>query len=218
MDSSISFLDFAPLAEFTDRFGEVRAIAGCSVLGRLEFWERIKQIHQVMADGDQTESWQSLYCSSKRLQHLVIRCLELNGIDPDWLSFDHLQQFLFHRWDEQKGEFQPGWLLEINSPSQTEGNGKSEPLSKEELVAAIAISCSNLKEALDLAQNLKPADFLLGTLEAQAELKDKDSRERKKRKKTAKKLRDELGGNEGIKKLLQTPIEELQQAATNGSV
>lgn len=207
----IPFMDFQPLAEFSDRFGEIRAIAGCSVLGRIEFWERLKQIQLLMSDSDQQQTWQQLYHSSKRLQHLVKRCLELNGIDPDWLSFDHLQQFLFHRFDEEKGEFMPGWLVELNTPPETEGSsGKTETLTREELIAAIALTCSNLTEALNLAHNVKPADLLMGAIAAQTEMKDPETREKKKRRRNTKKLKEEMGADK-LKELINTPVENLEE-------
>jgi hypothetical protein len=206
----IPFIDFKPLAEFTDRLGHVRPIAGCSVLGRLEFWERVERLYDLMKEAERDDHWQQLYHSSKEFRHTIHTCLTLNGIDPDWLTFDQLQALLFHRVDEESGELRPGWLMELNTPPTEEPTGKAgDPLTAEELVAALAATAGSLKDALELAQHVRPADFLLGIAQAQAELKDQESRERRQRKKVVQRLKRELGMDE-IKRLIQTPIEQLQ--------
>lgn len=206
----IPFIDFKPLAEFSDRLGHTRPIPGCSVLGRLEFWERVERLYDLMKDADPGQHWQALYHGSKEFRHNIYACLTLNGVDPEWITFDQLQALLFHRVDEESGELRPGWLMELNTPPEEESTGKAgDPLTVEELVAALAATAGNLKDALELAQNVRPADFLLNIAKAQVELKDEEARERRKRKKAADKLKKRLGMDE-LRRLISTPVEQLQ--------
>jgi hypothetical protein len=206
----IPYLQFSALAEFSDRLGETQEIAGCSPLGVMEFWDRIRQIQRSLQDSG--KHWISLFHQDEHFRFMVLRCLELNAVDPDWLNFEILEQFLFHRWDAEKEEFAPGWLLELNSPP--ESNTKTttvDALTSEELVAAIALTCGNLQEGMQIAQELRPAHVLAALLEAQAELKDEKLRDKKKLKKVTQRMKDRLGMEE-LKRLINTPVEELEQA------
>lgn len=207
----IPFIDFKPLADFSDRTGIVRSIYGCTPLGRLEFWERIEQINSLLKQESAEYSWEEVYQLNAAFRHQVNRCLELNGIDPEWLTFAHVEAFLFHRLDPESEEFRPGWLLELNSPPKSEQKPKTdgEVLTVEELVAAIALTVGNTKEALELASTVRPADSLLGVIEAQSEMKDSEARERKKRKRTSEKIKKKLGEDE-LKRLINTPVEQLR--------
>lgn len=161
---------------------------------------------------DRPETWQQIYRTNKRFQHICTQCLQLNGVDPDWLTFDQLEALLFQRIDADTGEIRAGWLLELNRPPEAEGSskGKGEALSAEEMVAAIALTTGNLKEALELYTSVRPSQFVSELLKAQAELKDPDSRTKRKRRKIAKRVKEEHSPEE-LKRLLAMPIEELKE-------
>lgn len=204
----LPFIDLKPLAEFVDRTGKVRAIAGCSVVGYFEFWERIEQLHHILKQPtcDAADSWHTLYRSSPQFRHLITRCLELNGIDPEWVSLDQTEQFLFHRWDEEREEYAPGWLVELNNQSDKPKAERTEdPLSVEELLAAMSTTVGNLKEAMELAQSVRPAQSLFKAVDAEAQIKA-GSHTKSKRRKSLEKLRRSLTP-EQRQRLFEKPVE-----------
>jgi hypothetical protein len=154
-----NWIEFAPPAEFQDRDGIVRPIATCSLIGRFEFNERIEQIQSRLALAEAGESWQVLYDRDKRLRFYVDRCLQLNGISPEWVTLEMVEAFLFHRFDEETDEYLPGWLVELNSPKQAPHKVAPEkPLTLAEILAALSLQTS-VSDALEVASSI-PAEMV----------------------------------------------------------
>lgn len=95
-----------PRLEFEDRFGVIRSLAGCSLMGRQEFFERLQQLQARIDALPEAATVAELYDTDSRFRHYCDRCLILNGIDPDWLTVGMLPDFLFVRVVE--GETRPG--------------------------------------------------------------------------------------------------------------
>jgi hypothetical protein len=153
----VEFFEFAPAAEFVDRTGIVRPIYGCSLLGRDEFWQRLAQLANRL-ESVTAGSFQAAYALDPRTQQLTARLLQLNGIDPDWVTLAQAEQLLIS----------PGHLAQLNQAEQpTEASvGKDTPPTLPELIAAIS-SFSSIKDALDLA-NTVPANLLGDIVTARA--------------------------------------------------
>jgi len=158
------YLEFSPRAEFVDRLGITRRVALCSLIGQQEFFERITEIASLLGGADAGESWQELYTKSDRFQFLSKRCLELNGIDPEWLTLNDLEPLLIGQEDD------PGWLVTLNTPKPAEGKekGQKDSASLAEIVAAIGSMTGSIEEGLRLVATL-PAPVLLEILEARVD-------------------------------------------------
>jgi hypothetical protein len=140
-------------------------------------------------------SIESLYRTSKRIRHIVNRLLELNGIDPDWLTWGMISQLLFGR-KEESGTITEGFLISLNRPAAKDDDGSGEPLTtKAQIVAAIALQCSSIEEALRLAETI-PAKTLFPVLDAKADMQmPPEQRQKKEFKKVLAKNRDALAEN-----------------------
>jgi hypothetical protein len=157
-----------PRLEFEDRAGVIRSLAGCSLIGRQEFYERLQQIQTRITELPETSTVAELYDTDSRFRHYCDRCLILNGIDPDWLTMVMLGDFLFVRVVE--GEARPGLLIELNQSPDT-GKKVDNPATLHEILAALATHEKSLKTALELASDLNlPANDLLEILTARSEL------------------------------------------------
>ena len=202
----MEFIEFPPVAEFTDRYGKTRPIATCSVLGREEFWERLQQIQGRLSRCTQAEGWQDLYDRDERLRFLVDRCLILNGIDPDWVTLSQVESLLFHRMNEEKGEPEHGWLIELNRTKQSSQNKSDEPpLTTEETIALIALANGgSIKEAIDAATSI-PAVRLMPIVQAKADLQDPKHAEKKKKKV----MKEKHVGD--LERLLSIPVDDLPE-------
>ena len=165
------WIDFAPLAEFVDRSGVTRSIYGCSLLGRFEFIDRQEQLKSLMDAATDDQTWQVLCLNNRSFATAVDRCLQLNGIDPDWVTPEMIEQFLFARFED--GVWKSGWLVEINTRSSAsltdQGKGEGIESTLPNLLALVSLSCDSLSEAIDLAGNM-PGNLLLDTIEARGEL------------------------------------------------
>jgi hypothetical protein len=150
----------------------------------------MNEIWQILESQSESESWMDLYEWDKRFKFLCDRTLELNGIDPDWLTPGMIQAMLFTR--EEKGEIRSGWLLEINRPVQGKGRGKDKdknPATLAHALAAIATQTEDLRKALDLADTI-PAKDLQAVLSELAELRQAQAEpEKAQRKKNQAKAR-----------------------------
>jgi hypothetical protein len=166
----MEWISFAPTAEFEDRAGIVRAVFGCSIAGRFEFFDRLKQIETLLKTVDSGESWQALYERDKKFRHYVDRCLVLNGIDPDWVTLGMVEVFLFHRLDEETQEYKPGWLVELNLPKQSQSQAKGSPLSLTDIIAALSLQ-AGISDAIAAVSTL-PAHLAGEILEERERLSD----------------------------------------------
>lgn len=163
----IKWIDFAPLAEFVDRSGVTRSIYGCSLIGRFEFADRQEQLKAMLDAAIEGETWQDLYLNNRSFSNAVDRCLQLNGIDPDWLTPETIEQLLFARFED--GEWKSGWLSELNSRESKPSTGEGIESTLPNLLALVSLSCDSLNEAIELASSM-PGNLLLDTIEARSEL------------------------------------------------
>ena len=163
----MKWIDFAPLAEFVDRSGVTRSIYGCSLLGRFEFIDRLEQLKSLMDAATDDETWQVLHLNNRSFATAVDRCLQLNGIDPDWVTPEMIEQFLFARFED--GVWKSGWLVELNARESKPANGEGIESTLPNLLALVSLNCDSLSEAIDLAGNM-PGNLLLDTIEARGEL------------------------------------------------
>ena len=153
------YLEFSPIAEFPDRNNIVRPIYGTTIMGRFEFADRLADIEQMLSEALEFVTWESLYISQSRFRHSIDKALQCWGIDPEWLTPQHIEQLLFMRGEE------PGWLIELSKGKNERGQGKAQTLA--ETLATISTHCQSLQEALDLA-NTVPADLLVEVLNTKA--------------------------------------------------
>ncbi|HEY9639054.1 MAG TPA: hypothetical protein V6C57_01145, partial [Coleofasciculaceae cyanobacterium] len=190
--------------DFVDRFGTTRIIAGCSLCGREEFFARIRELCDRMnSEAGADETWEQFYERDDRTKFLVKRCLELNGIDPDWVNLSMIDQLLLSRPGELEGMPKQGWLVELNLPRKPAQEGQAAA-SLEQMIAALSSHTQGLIEALELARDPKyPANELVEILEARVEqqkeaLPDKKKPTRADFEKQRKKLQERLSKvNEG---------------------
>lgn len=161
------WIDFSPLAEFVDRSGVTRSIHGCSLIGRFEFADRQEQLKAMLDGAIEGETWQDLYLNNRAFANAVDRSLQLNGIDPDWLTPETIEQLLFARFEDR--EWKSGWLSELNARVSKLSTGEGIESTLPNLLALVSLSCDSLSEAIDLAANM-PGNLLLDTIEARGEL------------------------------------------------
>lgn len=161
------WINFAPLAEFVDRSGVTRSIYGCSLIGRFEFIDRQEQLKAMLDAAIEGETWQDLYLNNRSFSNAVDRCLTLNGIDPDWVTPESIEQLLFARFED--GEWKSGWLGELNARESKQSAGEGIESTLPNLLALVSLSCDSLNEAIELASNM-PGNLLLDTIEARSEL------------------------------------------------
>ena len=165
------FLDLPAPAEFVDRHGIVRAIATCSPVGRVQFWEAIVRLGQLLEGGNAQDSWWDLHDGNQEFRHLVIRCLELNGVDKDWVNLQQIGYLLF----------EPGYLLQLNR-----GEEAIAPSAEEEestlytYIASLWQATGNPEMAMRMAADV-PSIHLDKILEAYGDRLEQSTPEGKKR-------------------------------------
>lgn len=164
----MNWIDFPPLAEFVDRAGIVRSIYGCTLLGRFEFIDRQTQIKAILDSSPDSTTWQELYISNTQFRVFVDRCLALNGIDPDWLTPETIEQLLFARLDGET--WKAGWLTELNTrESKSVSSGQLIEATLPNMLAYVSLACESMSEAIELATGM-PGNLLIDTIEARNEL------------------------------------------------
>jgi hypothetical protein len=208
----MEFIEFPSPAEFVDRFGNIRAIATCSVLGIVEFEERLKQIQERLKPSREGETWQTFYKRDKYFRHLIKRCLELNGIKLKWVTLDQVERLLFYRYDAETAEYRPGWLLELNGMKEgdrPQPEKPAEPLSVEEIIAVISLSTNGLEEAVRLASQL-PASSMHKIISARTEMTDPKAAEKRKFKKVKAKFEAD---RESYDRIMNMSPEEIRSRA-----
>lgn len=154
--------------EFEAVDGRIRSFYGCSVVGAIEFDERLEELRQALKGQSDGGSTEALYRDDKWIRHLIDRCLELNGIDPSWVTWEMVSQLLFGRTVD--GQAREGYLVELNRPEGVRNVGDaSVPLSsRSEVLAAIASHCGSLEGAYRLAETV-PSRELWAVLEKKNE-------------------------------------------------
>ncbi len=155
--------------EFEAVDGVIRSFYGCSVVGAIEFDERLAELQQALREQPPEVSTETLYRNDKWVRFLIDQLLGLNGIDPKWCNWDMVSQFLFGRVVD--GKVTEGYLIELNRPdTQRQSDKTDHPVSgKAGLIAAIARHCEGLEEAYRIAETI-PAHELLEVLRQKAEL------------------------------------------------
>jgi hypothetical protein len=159
------WIELGVLAEFADRSGIIRQTAGCSLVGRFEFSQRLEQLQEMLEQMPSEQPWADEYHRGGRFAHVIDRLLELNSLKTDWLTLDMVSTLLFGRVDED-GNILPGWLIELNSPTQTDKRSTGEPATLATMVAGLSES---LAEAIELAEGL-PAQVTIEIAHARAEM------------------------------------------------
>lgn len=152
------------IAEFVDRNGIVRPIYALSFAAYQEFYERLAFIKDI-ASGEFTLTWQEMFESETAFRYSCCRCLELNGISPNWVTFHQLGQLLINRHED--GQSREGWLLTLNRlPAATEQNdGAASDASGtvESIIASLYLQGVSLPDAFSLMYSV-PAHLLTLTL------------------------------------------------------
>ena len=161
------WIDFAPLAEFVDRSGVTRSIHGTSLIGRFEFVDRLEQLTSMLDAAIDGETWQDLYLNNRAFANAVDRCLTLNGIDPNWVTPESIEQLLFARFED--GEWKSGWLSELNRRESKSSKGEGIEPTLPNLLALVSLICDSLSEAINLASDM-PSGLLLDVIDARSEL------------------------------------------------
>lgn len=193
----MKWLNFPILAEYEDRFGVVRQLYGCTILGRFEFAERLQQISDRMATLPADQPWTEAYRKDAQLRHAIDRALGCWGIEPNNLTPAHIEAFLLYR--EHNGQYVPGYLSELLADPAT-APSSDEPPTLAEAIAAVATHCESLTEAIELAGTI-PSTALNDILAAKNELAEAAENPAKKPK------------NKEIAKHIQDNFDELMRAA-----
>ena len=160
----IKFASFESIdrLDFVDRLGKIRTTKGTSIRGGEEFRDRLQQLYQLLEEADNRETIGGLYLKNEYFAHICDRCLELNGIDPDWVNEGMLVGLLFHY------ESNPGVLVRLNQPEKAAKPGQKSATTHD-LVGCLWTHTQDLQKALDIAQNY-PAKEVLGVLDAKSQL------------------------------------------------
>jgi hypothetical protein len=135
--------------------GKIRSFRGCSLSGLMEFNERMDELRSAL-EPYSSESLQDVYLSSVRVRWLCDRLLELNGIQPHWVTPLQLSELLFN-----------GLLLQVNRLKQSDGESTSEqPLTTPQLIAqAMLVTGGDVEAAIALVEQL-PAQMAIDLIEA----------------------------------------------------
>lgn len=172
---------------FYDRWGKYRSTQGCSLIGLGEFkrWlEILVDLVGKYSESHKTLTYAELYQQSIEgddvspiLATACDRLLELNGIDPEWVTPAMLGKLLFNHLDEQ-GQPKPGLLIALNYPNRVaEPNQQSEDINAvANAIATLTKVTEGLQEALDIA-NSEPWKPVSEVLNAIAEQQKKENPE-----------------------------------------
>lgn len=147
------------LLEFSDRFGNIRASAGCSLKGKVEFDARIKLLGELLKKYQQ-ETIGEVYLKDREFAHHCDRALSLNGVDPDWVNEAILINLLFLYKQS------PGLLVQLNtsqkSKVKSQKSGEKEA-TYYDLLAGLYANTQDLEQAIRLAEE-KPWKEVMGAL------------------------------------------------------
>jgi hypothetical protein len=164
----MKWLQLGILAEIVDRSGTVRQTAGCSIVGRREFAQRLEQIQEVLGEQEGGVVWYDLYGADLRFTHLLDRCMMLNGLDADWFTPSQIEALLFPHLGEG-GEPQQGHLIAINAGTtdQSDRQTSQAPQTMGEVIACLS---EDLEQAMAIATEV-PADLAIAINQAQAAMR-----------------------------------------------
>jgi hypothetical protein len=160
------WLDLGILAEIVDRSGIVRQTAGCSIVGRQEFGQRIQRLNEIiLANAENQTNWDGIYASNPEFAHNINQVLRLNSLDPDWFTPNQIEKLLFSSLDDD-GQIQAGWLVRLNSPPRPDDEPTGEPQSLAEVIACLG---EDLEQAIAAATEL-PAQIAIEINQARVEM------------------------------------------------
>lgn len=157
--------DFAlDCVEFADRFGILRTTYGCSLLGADEFRARLEALTQHLESADQQATIAKLYKQDKFFRHHCDRCLQLNGVDPDWLDAKGLiLEGLLFTYDNDAG-----LLIRLNSTTaDPAATAPMTPATTADVGATLLALSSDLSKVIEQL-NILPAKQVASILEARA--------------------------------------------------
>lgn len=172
---------------FQDIRGNLRLIEGCP-LSRVEELQDLFALlyEEVDEAGDEFPTFKSLYLERQTVRSICKAILELHGLKESWLDLERLIALIFCRQDE-KGEFLPGLLLQLNGLTDKKESESASLEGKQTHLEALAIMVSNLinlelakdaESALNLI-NSTPADKLEAIVESRIAATDKKSAKRR---------------------------------------
>jgi hypothetical protein len=155
------------LLEFSDRFGNIRSTAGCSLKGKVEFDARIKLLGELLKNY-QDETIGAVYLCDREFAHHCDRALQLNGIDPDWVNEAILINLLFLY------KRSPGLLIQLNRGQRAalkdtaSHKGRGQRAGEKEatyydLLAGLYAHTQDLEQAMRLAED-KPWKEVMGAI------------------------------------------------------
>jgi hypothetical protein len=191
-------IDFAiDSLEFADRHGIFRTVRGCSLLGLEEFQARLEVLSGILEKVDGETTIACLYKRDKAFRHHCDRCLELNGVELDWLDAKCLilESLLF--WHEGEA----GLLVRLNSsepaPEGAIESGKSA--TPYDIGAALLGMSNDLNKVLEQLNTL-PAKQVGKILDARSrqvqeanDAADPEGKKKRERAEWAKKMRSKQG-------------------------
>jgi hypothetical protein len=143
--------------EFEGVDGEIHAFPGCSLVGLFEMEKQLAELQNLMQGANPEVTAEELFQTSVRFRWIVLRCLQLNGINPNWTNWEIVEQMLFA----------PGILMQINRPKSS-GRSSGGEATLEQLIAGIAHATGSISEAIELAKT-QPFQPLLDIVTAYGE-------------------------------------------------
>ena len=165
----ISYADLEiDLLEFSDRHCIIRSTNGCTPKGKIEFDARIEKIGQIIKEVQEstpTKPVGEIYLENQEFQHHCDRALELNGIDPEWLTMAHITALLLVY---KQGV---GMLVQLNTVNNP-GVGDSPSVGGNiyhQLLGGLYSFTQSATEAFKLAEE-KPLSEVAGMIKAVAQM------------------------------------------------
>lgn len=140
--------------DFEGADGRIHAIRQCSLTHRFELRQRLMQLRELSGDvGDLTAP--DAYDTHAYFRFLVDECLQISGIQPQWVNPDQMVALLFpHR--DQDGKIAPSVLEDLNFPQPTQPQpvNTRPPATYAETLDLIDSYVNDLEKTIRLAKEL----------------------------------------------------------------
>jgi hypothetical protein len=168
---------------YYDRVGKYRSTQGCSLVGLGEFRRWLEILSDLVGQYSVSEecknfTYADLYVKSSEdadnispvLATACDRILELNGIDPDWVTPSLLSRLLFNYIDDNDDNEQPkpGLLIALNYPDRVAESTNQEPEGDPiaNAIATLTKVTSGLGEAIEIANthSWKPVSQIVNAI------------------------------------------------------
>ena len=156
------------ILEFCDRLGRIRSTCGCSFKGKVEFDSRIKLLQELLQKEEDDKTIMAIYKDNREFAHHCDRCLELNGIEFEWLTEQHFVKLLFM----DKG--MPGLLVRLNAVNNTSAGETDTSKSGKlyhQFLGALYKFTKDPEQAFRLAED-KPFKEVAGMIKESADSTD----------------------------------------------